>query len=107
METVSEIIPDDIMKSAEEALDNMLCNCKESCGGYAGMRAESIKDIARVILSERKAAEKREDAMYITGVSDAEAWARRWGHADFADRLVKEVNARADKSGLSKMRASA
>lgn len=47
-------IPEDIMKSAEEALDNMLCNCKESCGGtYDGVRAESIKDIAFAILAER------------------------------------------------------
>lgn len=48
-------IPEDIMKSAEEALDNMLCNCKESCGGtYDGVRAESIKDIASAILAERE-----------------------------------------------------
>lgn len=48
-------IPEDLMKSAEEALDNMLCNCKESCGGtYDGVRAESIKDIAKAILAERE-----------------------------------------------------
>ncbi|NSZ57823.1 hypothetical protein FY145_07235 [Agrobacterium tumefaciens] len=61
-------IPDDIMKSAEEALDKMLCNCRESCGGtQEGLRAASIADIAEAIMAEREhsrqllsEAEKRE-----------------------------------------------
>jgi hypothetical protein len=46
-------IPASIMKAAEEALDNLLCNCVESCGGYDGLRKASIEDIASAILSER------------------------------------------------------
>jgi hypothetical protein len=46
-------IPADIMKSAEEALDNLLCNCKESCGGSAGLRLASITEIAKAIYGER------------------------------------------------------
>lgn len=37
--------PEDVMKLAEEALDNLLCNCTASCGGYDGLRAASISDI--------------------------------------------------------------
>ncbi|MEV5054630.1 hypothetical protein MRBLRH13_000211 [Agrobacterium radiobacter] len=49
-------IPGDILKAAEEALDNMLCNCRESCGGTnEGLRAASIADIARAIMAEREA----------------------------------------------------
>lgn len=48
-------IPDDIMKSAEDALDKMLCNCRESCGGtQEGLRAASIADIAEAIMAERE-----------------------------------------------------
>lgn len=46
-------IPEDILKAAEETLGDMLCNCKESCGGYEGARTASIRDIARAILAER------------------------------------------------------
>lgn len=47
-------IPEDVMKAAEEALDNMLCNCVESCGGLDQLRAASILDIALAIMAERK-----------------------------------------------------
>jgi hypothetical protein len=47
-------IPADIMNAAEEALDNLLCNCVESCGGYNGVRKASIEDIAKAILAERE-----------------------------------------------------
>lgn len=47
-------IPADILKSAEDALDNMLCNCRESCGSHEAVRAEFIKDIARALLVERE-----------------------------------------------------
>lgn len=53
MEGTGEI-PADILKSAEDALDNMLCNCRESCGSHEAVRAESIKDIARALLAERE-----------------------------------------------------
>ena len=46
-------IPEDVMQAAEDALDNLLCNCKDSLGSYAAVRAESIKDIARAIMAER------------------------------------------------------
>lgn len=42
-------IPEDIMKAAEEALDNLLCNCAESCGGNEGLRKASILEIAKAI----------------------------------------------------------
>jgi hypothetical protein len=47
------MIPASIMKAAEEAFDNLLCNCVESCGGAAGLRQAAIEDIASAILSER------------------------------------------------------
>lgn len=47
-------IPEDVMKAAEQALDNLLCHDKESCGGYQEMRAASIKEIAHAIMSERE-----------------------------------------------------
>lgn len=47
-------IPEDIMKAAEEALDNLLCNCAESCGGTAGVRKASIDEIAKAINAERE-----------------------------------------------------
>lgn len=46
--------PDDILKAAEEALDNLLCNCVESCGGNAGLRKASIEEIAKVLLADRQ-----------------------------------------------------
>lgn len=51
---MSENIPNDIMASAEEALDNLLCNCRESCGSTEAVRQASITDIATAILAERK-----------------------------------------------------
>ncbi|MGZ2472455.1 hypothetical protein [Sinorhizobium medicae] len=54
MSSDAQIIPEDIMKAAEEALDNLLCNCVESCGGAAGLRKASIAEIAKAILAERE-----------------------------------------------------
>lgn len=47
-------IPEDVMKAAEAALDKVLCNCAESCGGTEGLRAASIADIAQAIMAERE-----------------------------------------------------
>jgi len=47
-------IPDDIRKAAEEALDKLLCNDTESCGGTDGVRREAINDIGEAILAERE-----------------------------------------------------
>lgn len=61
-------IPEDIMKAAEEALDNLLCNCRESCGSSEGVRQASITDIAEAILTERKrCASIARDATMMTG----------------------------------------
>lgn len=57
-------IPDDIMEAAEEALDNLLCNCVESCGGSAGLRAASIKEIALAILAERNRHQPEEPSVF-------------------------------------------
>jgi hypothetical protein len=51
-----EDFPEDILIAAEKALDTMLCNCTESCGGTDGLRRASIKDIARALLAERLSA---------------------------------------------------
>lgn len=48
------IEPGDIMKSAEDALDNALCHDVEAYGGsYEDSRKSAIKDIAGAILAER------------------------------------------------------
>lgn len=66
-------IPEDVMKAAEEALDNMLCNSLESCGSTEALRAESIKDIASAVLAERL--KERERCAKI-----AEVLPSRYGH---------------------------
>jgi hypothetical protein len=45
-------IPADIWEAAENAFDNMLCNCKESSGGSAELRKDSITDLAMAIVAE-------------------------------------------------------
>ncbi|WP_234834548.1 hypothetical protein [Sinorhizobium meliloti] len=56
------------MKAAEEALDNLLCNCAESCGGPGGVRKASIVDIAKAILAERRrSAAVAKEATMMTG----------------------------------------
>ncbi|MDW9772577.1 hypothetical protein GOA89_11425 [Sinorhizobium meliloti] len=66
--TDAQIIPEDIMKAAEEALDNLLCNCSESCGGPGGVRKASIVDIAKAILAERiRCAAVAKEATMMTG----------------------------------------
>ena len=47
-------IPEDILRAAEETLDNMLCECTESCGGTEGLRKDAISKIGAAILAERK-----------------------------------------------------
>lgn len=51
-------IPNDIIAAAEEALDNMLCNCIEASGSAAAFRKDSITDIAKAIMAERERALK-------------------------------------------------
>ncbi|MHA4731215.1 hypothetical protein [Ensifer adhaerens] len=68
MSAEGQTIPDDIMKAAEVALDNLLCNCRESCGSTEAARQASIKDIAASIFDERKrCASVARDATMMTG----------------------------------------
>ncbi len=68
MTSDAQSIPEDIMKAAEEALDNLLCNCAESCGGPGGVRKASIVDIAKAILAERRrSAAVAKEATMMTG----------------------------------------
>jgi hypothetical protein len=50
------VIPEDIMKTAENTLDIMLCDDTESCGGADGLRRAAIDIIARALLAERERA---------------------------------------------------
>lgn len=52
---MSEIaIPEDIMRTAADTLDNALCHDPEAYGGsYEDSRNAAITDIARAILAER------------------------------------------------------
>jgi hypothetical protein len=49
-----QVVPEDIREAAENALDNLLCNCVESCGGADKLREASIHEIALAILAERE-----------------------------------------------------
>jgi hypothetical protein len=87
-------IPEDVMKAAALA--------------HADFAKSSVADnlttiIARAILGEREKAEKLADSMYLTGVHDAYVLAKNSGYQDFADRLVRETNDRAKRSGLPKL----
>lgn len=77
--------PADIMKAAEEVLDNLLCNCKESCGGYDGMRLASIKDIAAALLARDERAAKIADAHSL----DFEKQAERQNDEAMHDSLLR------------------
>lgn len=96
-------IPDDILKSAEDALDNILCNCVESCGGSVGLRAASITEIASAILAERKrgvkacasiSSKSREEAELKAKESLYQA-ANHWNaHADGCDECIAALELR-------------
>lgn len=68
--------PNDILVAAERALDNLLCNCAESCGGVAGVRDASIKDIAKALAAEREACASDLDSLaeMATMMGDKSAW---------------------------------
>jgi hypothetical protein len=53
-----EDIPQDVWASAENALDDMLCNCLEASGTTEQFRIDSITPLARAILAAK--AEERE-----------------------------------------------
>lgn len=53
--TSTPTFPEDIMKAAEDALDNALCHDPEAYGGsYEDCRNAAIKDIARAIMADRQ-----------------------------------------------------
>lgn len=87
-------IPEGIMQAAREA--------------HADYARSSITDnltdiIAKAILAEHQKGEKLADQMYLTGVHDAYALAKRIGYQDFADRLLSETNEKAKRSGLPQL----
>lgn len=47
-------IPQDVWVAADEALDNLLCNCIEASGSTEQLRIDSTIPIARAILAERE-----------------------------------------------------
>lgn len=85
-------IPVDVIETA----NNIACVLASDYDGH-------VMAIARVILAEREKSEKLADSMYLTGVHDAYALAKNNGWQDFADRLVRETNERAKRSGLPKL----
>ena len=86
-------ISDRIMKAAEEALDNLLCNCAESCGGYEGARAASVLEIARAIAAESDTCLPQ--ALLIKHLAEYTTdrnWAdKRLYIMQAADRLIAEI----------------
>lgn len=81
--------PPDIMQAAEAALDKLLCNCAESCGGFAGVRDASINDIAAAIAAEREACAKIAD--------EHSAWTRSYGAEEACEMVAKAIRARGDQ----------
>lgn len=61
--------PPDIMRAAEAALDKLLCNCVDSCGGHVGLRTASINDIAEAIAAEREACARIAEERFDTETS--------------------------------------
>lgn len=57
-------IPADVWASAENALDNMLCNCIEASGSSEKFRADNVSDIARAILAERERCAKVAETLF-------------------------------------------
>jgi hypothetical protein len=51
--------PADIIAAAENALDRLLCNCRESCGSTEAVRLASISEIARALMERDRAATER------------------------------------------------
>ncbi len=50
--------PPEILKAAEDALDNMLCNCREAFNSDDDQRKAMIADIAQVIFAERQSSSR-------------------------------------------------
>jgi hypothetical protein len=87
-------IPEDIMKAAEAVTKTM-----PQAFGWKKITVE----VAKAILAEHRKGEKLADQMYLTGVHDAYALAKRIGYQDFADRLLSETNDKAKRSGLPQL----
>lgn len=102
-------IPTDILVAAEKALDNLLCNCRESCGGTDGLRAASIHDIGEAILAERErcaaVADYFSNAYVNADWTDAARGAAYYACADVATVIrnpipIPEPSPRADDDDL-------
>jgi hypothetical protein len=74
-----EDIPQDVWLAAENALDDMLCNCIEASGTAEQFRADNITPIARTIMAERERCAKEcdrfdapaSDSDFVTGQATA------------------------------------
>lgn len=87
-------IPADIVEASKQA-ERVLMRAPFPDGGWQA--------IAKALMVEREKAEKLADSMYLTGVHDAYVLAKNHGWQDFAERLVRETNERAKRSGLPKL----
>lgn len=80
-------ISEDVMRAAETALDNLLCNCREAFDSAAAMREESIKDIARAIMADR--ADRMPEASLRAALRPfAQAWRVATHHKAVAAKLT-------------------
>ena len=87
--------PQDIVNAADEVCRAMdIASTTTNC-----------LPIMDAILAERVKAEKLADSMYLTGVHDARVWVRSFGYPDASDRIIEEVNKRAERTGLPKLEA--
>lgn len=63
----------------------------------------ALQDARKDILALDQAKDQAFDHGYMTAAHEIHSWAKQWGHHDFAERVVKEINDRAARSGLPKM----
>lgn len=77
-------IPADVWVAADEALDNLLCNCIEASGSTEQLRVDSTIPIARAILAERERCAK---------VAEGFERNREWVPGSLYDTLRREVAA--------------
>lgn len=82
----------EVLDAAENALDKLLCNCSESCGGPTGVRQASILDIANAI----DAATRGEREACAKLVESHRLGQRNGAHHLFAElcELADEIRAR-------------
>lgn len=104
----AKAIPEDVMRASAELLPRRLFTDEwdmHTPGAEARLWTAVRKAICAGILAEREKAEKLADSMYLTGVHDARVWVRSFGYPDASDRIIEEVNKRAERTGLPKLEA--